>query len=70
MIQCLRGELDPPANVAQIRIAGETYQATALTNGWLAVYRTESARFRRTVIVVFDLLPPDSALYSGRDLFE
>jgi hypothetical protein len=69
MIQCLRLELDQTTNVKVIKIAGETYSATALTNGWVAVYRVESALFWNKAIVVFDLLDPDSALYSGRDLF-
>lgn len=71
MIQCLRLELDRRENVREkFDLHGESYLATVLSNGWVALYREESARFRQKTLLVFDLLSPQSALYSGRDLFD
>jgi hypothetical protein len=69
MIDCLRRELDPPGKDYEIQVIGETYQVTSLTNGWLAIHREESQRFRNKVVAVFDLINPQSALYSARLLF-
>ncbi len=70
MIQCLGLELDPPKNAKAIKVGAERYEGTAMTNGWMAVYRQEGALFAEKTIVVFDLLSPGSALYSGWDFFQ
>jgi hypothetical protein len=70
MIECLDSELDREGNVRKkFGLDDEEYIATVLSNGWVAVYREDSARFRQTTLLVFDLLPAGSALGSGGDLF-
>lgn len=74
MIDCLRNELDPPSNVAEkIDRQDRTYIVTVLSNGWVVVFREDPARELLhplgKKIVLFDLLDPQSALYSGYGLF-
>ncbi|MEU2258390.1 hypothetical protein ABZ540_35070 [Nocardia xishanensis] len=70
MIDCLRHELDPPVNVIEkFHYDGRAYTATVLSNGWVVVFREDSARdllhpWGRKIIL-FDLLDPQSALYGG-----
>jgi hypothetical protein len=69
MIECLREELDPPINVSlRKELGGEVYLQTAMSNGWVAVYRLKHPRFRHKRIVLFDLLHSRTVLYSARDL--
>ncbi|WP_067475104.1 hypothetical protein [Nocardia amamiensis] len=65
----MRHELDPPVNVAEKFFDDTTYVATMLSNGWVVIFREDPARDflhpRGRKIVLFDLLDPHSALYSG-----
>jgi hypothetical protein len=69
MIHCLAVELlnEQGARV-KIDSDGQTYLAKPMTNGWVAVFRKDGVRFVKETIVVFDLISPDTSLYSGRDL--
>ena len=51
-----RPKLDPPKNAKAIKVGAKSYEGTAMTNGWMAVYRQEGALFAEKTIVVFDLL--------------
>lgn len=75
MIERLRTELDPPVNVAEkFELEGQTYTAAVLSNAWVVIFREDPARDllhpRGRKIVLFDLLDPRSALYSGYGLFD
>jgi hypothetical protein len=73
MIECLDTELDPADDekTFPFDIEGIHCTATLLNNGWTAVYRweVELEIFRRLqfgrALILYDLLPPDSAIDSG-----
>jgi hypothetical protein len=70
MADCLRNELDPPIDATITFVLGPELTATVMSNGWTAVYRVESKRdifhlLGTRVIVLHDLLTPESAIASG-----
>jgi len=73
MIECLDQDLDPadPTRTRNFVVEGVACTATVLNNGWTAVYRweVELEIFRRLqfgkALILYDLLPPVSAIDTG-----